>query len=67
MCIYCRYQLRWLGDFEAEEYGWADGDGIVSEFECDNCGTEYAVYVPHKRKDREKWGGQREIECFGCL
>lgn len=39
-CWFCDNELIWGGDFDPEDYGY-DGNGIVSNLNCINCGATF--------------------------
>ena len=43
-CFECGSELHWQSDFDFEDYG-REGEGIVSNWVCPKCGTEYEVYI----------------------
>lgn len=45
-CFNCgEYAVYWNGDFDYEDYG-LDGEGIVHECTCRNCGALITYYCP---------------------
>lgn len=38
-CYFCGHELHWQSDFNYDEV-FLEGDGIVSEWTCPNCGAE---------------------------
>lgn len=51
-CYCCGTELRWMQEYTFWEYGRDDEEGIVSEYQCDNCGAEIIIMLPY-RKDSE--------------
>ena len=45
ICFYCDGKVYWQSDFDYEDYGIDDKEGIVSNWTCSSCGAEYEVYV----------------------
>lgn len=53
-CICCGCDtLQWDGEHQAEEYGWVDREGWISEWHCENCGAEILIYVPTDKERRD--------------
>lgn len=45
-CFHCgSYSVNWSGDFSFEDYG-LDGEGIIHECQCSNCGARIVYEVP---------------------
>ena len=45
-CFHCLSRsVIWDADFSFEDYG-EDGDGIIHECHCCNCGARITYYVP---------------------
>lgn len=44
ICGICGTPLIWGADFDYEDYG-IDGEGIVSNYTCPNCGVYVEVYM----------------------
>jgi|TARA_Y100000401_G_scaffold10911_1_gene7470 DNA-directed RNA polymerase subunit RPC12/RpoP len=45
-CWHCKEELIWGGDHDYEDYDM-EGDGIVTNLSCDNCGSFVLVYKPN--------------------
>lgn len=43
-CFICGHELIWVSD-EAENCGY-ERPGILHEYSCPNCGSEYTVFEP---------------------
>ena len=45
-CFHCGMKaVIWDGDFDFEDYGY-DGEGIVREYHCTNCGAMITYSIP---------------------
>ena len=45
-CFHCGARaVIWDNDFSFEDYGY-EGDGIVHECHCTNCGASITYYIP---------------------
>lgn len=45
-CFHCGDQaVLWMADFSYEDYGY-EGDGIIHECQCSNCGAHITYFVP---------------------
>lgn len=45
-CFHCMQRAAiWDADFNADEYGYDDPDGVIHELHCCNCGARITVYV----------------------
>ena len=45
-CFHCLCRsVVWMSDFDFEDYGY-DGEGIVQNLVCQNCGAEIEYRVP---------------------
>lgn len=53
-CWFCGATLIWGGDFSLEDYGY-EGDGLVSNLSCPNCGAtvEYTYSVENDTRCTE--------------
>jgi DNA-directed RNA polymerase subunit RPC12/RpoP len=40
-CFYCKSNVVWQSDFSTEDYGIEQRDGIVSNYVCFECDSEY--------------------------
>ena len=50
-CFHCgEYSVMWDSDFNFEDYGY-DGEGIIHECHCKNCGASITYYIPIKNID----------------
>ena len=49
-CFVCNGEIIHGGDHSYEDYG-ADGDGIVSNLHCMECGRYYLMYSPEDGDD----------------
>ena len=46
-CFHCGARaVLWQADFNADEYGYDDPDGIIHECICTHCGAQITYYVP---------------------
>jgi len=52
-CWHCNTELIWNNDFNFEDYG-LDGDGIVTNLSCPECGSYVEVYYNNNRTSMEK-------------
>lgn len=53
-CYHCgSKRVAWMNDFMFEDVG-CDGDGIVSFFQCLDCGAEIEVYVSYDNEESDK-------------
>ena len=43
VCFHCGGDVIWGGDFSFEDYG-VDGEGIIHELHCKDCGAEIVYY-----------------------
>ena len=58
-CFHCGcYAVYWSGDFDFEDYGY-EGNGIIHECHCFNCGADITYRVPI---EEEPDGNDRETE-----
>lgn len=61
-CFNCLARaVIWDGDFDFADYG-CDGEGIIHECHCENCGARITYYVPCDSGDdvddiRDKFDG----------
>ncbi len=46
-CWHCNTEIIWGGDHDYKDYGY-EGKGIVSNFHCPNCQSEYECRLPIK-------------------
>lgn len=52
-CFHCGCRsVIWDCDFSYEDYGY-DGDGIVQECHCENCGDRITYMIPFGDEDDE--------------
>ena len=52
-CFHCGCRsVIWDCDFSYEDYGY-DGDGIVQECHCENCGARITYMIPFGDEDDE--------------
>ena len=50
-CFHCLHRsLIWQSDFAFEDYGY-DGEGIVQNLVCENCGAEVEYRVPFSKEE----------------
>lgn len=47
ICWYCGHEMIWGGDFTFEDYG-IEGEGIVANLSCPNCGAYAEFYTGEK-------------------
>ena len=57
-CFQCGHELVWQSDYMKSEVGYIDSnneedDGVVSCYDCPNCGTHYEVIEPDKEEKDE--------------
>lgn len=53
-CFHCgQKSVYWCSDFDFEDYGLLDEEGIIHVCHCDNCGADIEYYVPIKMKKEE--------------
>lgn len=46
-CFHCgQKSVHWCSDFDFEDYGLLDEEGIIHVCHCDNCGADIEYYVP---------------------
>ena len=56
-CFHCGQRaVVWGADFDPEDYG-IEGEGVVHELHCSNCGADIVYYVIEEGEDRD---GQEE-------
>lgn len=56
-CFHCGLKaVIWDCDFDYEDYG-LDGDGIVHECHCTNCGAEITYYIDGGKDERDEGQG----------
>lgn len=48
----CAKAVIWDGDFSYEDYGM-EGEGIIHECHCENCGAEIMYFIPLGQEDEE--------------
>lgn len=52
-CFHCLSRsVIWDADFSFEDYG-EDGEGIIHECHCANCGARIIYYVPIETEESE--------------
>lgn len=52
-CFHClEYTVSWSGDFSFEDYG-IEGEGIVQECHCANCGAVIRYVIPLENSEDE--------------
>lgn len=55
-CFHCgQRQVVWGSDFSFSDFG-LDGEGIVHELTCQNCGAEIEYYVSSDQEEQEDPG-----------
>ena len=74
-CFHCgEKSVIWDGDFSFKDYG-LEGDGIVHDCHCENCGARIQYQVPIE-KDKPNyickhgvcaWRDEAEYKCNGCI
>lgn len=47
-CIMCGAELIWQNDYDFEDYG-IEGEGVVSTWDCPNCGAWHEVYSGERK------------------
>lgn len=55
-CMHCGVRaLIWNGDFSFEDYG-LEGEGIIHECTCSNCGAQatFKIAIPDEDEEGEK-------------
>lgn len=53
-CYFCGAPLRWESDFSFEDFGIADEEGIVSNYNCDSCNAWYEIWKPESEGERNE-------------
>lgn len=52
-CFHCLHRaVLWGADFDYADYG-LEGQGIIHECECMNCGAQITYYCPIKESDED--------------
>ena len=54
-CFHCGQKtVHWLGDFSFEDF-MLEGEGVVHECKCSNCGAEimYSVPIPDEEEETD--------------
>lgn len=52
-CFHCGCKsVIWDSDFDFEDYGM-DGEGVVHELHCSECGARITYYVPDTDEDED--------------
>ena len=46
ICVNCNAVMTWQNDFNYEDYGIMDKQGIVTVYHCGDCGTLSENYIP---------------------
>lgn len=46
ICANCNAVMTWQNDFNYEDYGIMDKQGIVTVYHCGDCGTLSENYIP---------------------
>lgn len=49
-CLNCGGNIVWGADFDYEDYGIFDEEGIVQTYTCPQCNAFIEVYVPNNKK-----------------
>ena len=53
-CFHCLQRtVVWQADFNADEYGYDDPDGIVHICHCSHCGAEIIYYIPSRIEEED--------------
>ena len=53
-CFHCLHMsVVWDGDFAFEDYGY-EGEGVIHECQCMNCGAHITYIVPYNTEDDEE-------------
>ena len=52
-CIMCGAELHWQSDFDFEDYG-IEGEGVVSIWECPECGAWHEVYCGERETSEQE-------------
>ena len=53
-CFNCGHELIWQNDFTFSDYGYEDEEGIVTIWDCPNCGATHEVWIPEGRNDEQR-------------
>ena len=52
-CFHCLSKsVIWDGDFSFEDYGY-EGEGIIHECHCTNCGAQITYWIPINNEETE--------------
>lgn len=81
-CFHCGEKaVIWDGDFSFEDYG-IEGEGIIHDCHCTNCGAQIQYQVPLDPPEEEEkkpeqnyickhgvcaWRDEGEYKCEGCI
>lgn len=53
-CFHCLSRsVIWDSDFSFEDYGY-EGEGIIHECHCTNCGAQITYWIPLNDTDKEE-------------
>lgn len=76
-CFHCGEKaVIWDGDFSFEDY-CEEGEGIIHECHCTNCGAKVTYRIPTKPINSQPnyickhgvcaWKDEAEYKCEGCI
>lgn len=54
-CWFCRTELIWNNDFDYEDYGIEDREGIVAVLTCPCCGCYWEGYYDIENEENEDY------------
>lgn len=53
-CFHCLSRsVIWQADFTFEDYGY-EGEGLIHECVCANCGAQITYYIPCEEREDEE-------------
>lgn len=61
-CIICEQDsVYWIDSYTSEDYG-IEQDGLIHEYVCNSCGSEYSVFVPSsvEKADTSQLGASQQ-------
>lgn len=51
-CFHCLHDsVSWDADFNPEDYGYDDEEGVIHNLHCNNCGAEIQYLVFDKKEE----------------
>jgi hypothetical protein len=53
-CWFCSTELVWNNDFDYEDFGIDDGEGIVTVLICPKCNSQWEGYYDIENEDSNK-------------